>query len=94
VTDRIWPCIPGGVGIVCWVWCAWPVCLTDDEWMATQESAFAAMVAAGSTPTFAKVAADADFDLDLDELFEFGLAPLLDGLAMFLDDRVSGPTPS
>ena len=39
------------------------------------------MIASGPFPTFQAVVAGADFDLDLDEQFEFGLRLLLAGLA-------------
>ena len=55
--------------------------LTGDEWMAGQEGALEAVVADERHPNFARVMQGTDFDLDLDELFEFGLQRLLDGLA-------------
>jgi AcrR family transcriptional regulator len=55
--------------------------LTGDEWMAGQEQALASLVADGRHPHFARVLRGMDFDLDLDQLFEFGLQRLLDGLA-------------
>jgi AcrR family transcriptional regulator len=61
--------------------------MSVDEFMATQEEQFAAIVA-GSMPHLARLA-DQDFDFDLDGLFEFGLARLLDGLAAFVQDRRS-----
>jgi AcrR family transcriptional regulator len=54
--------------------------LTGDEWMAGQEQALEALVADGRHPTFARVLRNMDFDLDLDQLFEFGLQRLLDGI--------------
>jgi DNA-binding transcriptional regulator YhcF (GntR family) len=55
--------------------------LTYDEFITTQDSTIAAVIAAGPFPTFQAVAVEADFDLDLDEQFEFGLRLLLAGLA-------------
>lgn len=55
--------------------------LTGDEWMAGQEHALEALVADGKHPNFTRVLRGMDFDLDLDQLFEFGLQRLLDGLA-------------
>lgn len=55
--------------------------LTFGEFIATQDTAIEAVMASGSFPTFQAVAAGADFDLDLDEQFEFGLRLLLAGLA-------------
>ncbi|MEU4530008.1 TetR/AcrR family transcriptional regulator C-terminal domain-containing protein [Micromonospora ureilytica] len=58
--------------------------LTNDEWMGFQESRLAELAAAGSP--LLRMALRNDFDFDLDRLFEFGLARLLDGLAGFLSD--------
>jgi AcrR family transcriptional regulator len=55
--------------------------LTGDEWMAGQEQALESLVADGRHPNFARVLRDMEFDLDLDQLFEFGLQRLLDGMA-------------
>jgi AcrR family transcriptional regulator len=55
--------------------------MTHDEFIDTQDAAFTTLVTSGAYPTFQTVAAGADFDLDLDEQFEFGLRHLLAGLA-------------
>jgi DNA-binding transcriptional regulator YhcF (GntR family) len=55
--------------------------ITFTEFVDAQDAAFAAVAASGPFPTFQKVAASANFDLDLDEQFEFGLRHLLAGLA-------------
>jgi DNA-binding transcriptional regulator YhcF (GntR family) len=55
--------------------------ISDDEWMASQRARCDAMLESGDFPVFARVTARADFDLDLDAVFEFGLRLLLDGLA-------------
>ena len=55
--------------------------LTYDEFIDSQDAAFTALITSGAYPTFQAVAAASDFDLDLDEQFEFGLRHLLDGLA-------------
>ncbi|GIH99658.1 TetR/AcrR family transcriptional regulator C-terminal domain-containing protein [Planobispora takensis] len=57
--------------------------LTDDQWMDSQQAAFEAIVASGRYPVFTRTLtffADG-YDLDLDALFEVGLAALLDGFA-------------
>ncbi|MCY1059351.1 TetR/AcrR family transcriptional regulator C-terminal domain-containing protein [Nannocystis sp. SCPEA4] len=61
--------------------------LTEEEWMDAHSPALGELAASGAFPTFAKVLADLsdNYDLDLDLLFEFGLEPLLDGLAPLLD---------
>jgi AcrR family transcriptional regulator len=58
--------------------------MTSDEWMQTQEAALDAAVGSGSFGTFLRLAKESGVELDLDTLFEFGLARLLDGLGMFL----------
>ena len=55
--------------------------LTYDEFIDTQNAAVTAMVTSGAFPAFQAVVAHSDFDLDLDEQFEFGLRLLLAGLA-------------
>ncbi len=57
--------------------------MDSEEWMDTQESALQKILATGRFPTMARLAA-AGYDFDLDELFEFGLQRLLDGLAVLL----------
>ncbi|NUW45811.1 TetR/AcrR family transcriptional regulator C-terminal domain-containing protein [Nonomuraea rhodomycinica] len=60
--------------------------LTDEEWM-DRNAPYPALLAQGGYPTFVKVVEDlgGDFELDLDRLFEFGLRPLLDGLALIIE---------
>lgn len=55
--------------------------LTFDEFIDTRDAAFTSAMSAGTFPTFQAVVAGADFDLDLDEQFQFGLRHLLAGLA-------------
>ena len=52
--------------------------LSSDEWLDSQEPAFTSMT--GDLPHFQQFATE-PFDFDLDRLFEFGLARLLDGVA-------------
>ncbi|MFF9342603.1 TetR/AcrR family transcriptional regulator C-terminal domain-containing protein [Streptomyces sp. NPDC014773] len=59
--------------------------LDSEEWMGTQESAFRATLESGRYPGLARLAGSG-YDLDLDDLFEFGLQRLLDGLAVLLDE--------
>ncbi|GAA2308423.1 GntR family transcriptional regulator [Nonomuraea roseoviolacea subsp. roseoviolacea] len=60
--------------------------LTDEEWM-DRHAPYPTLLARGGYPTFVKVVEDlgGDFELDLDRLFEFGLRPLLDGLALIIE---------
>jgi AcrR family transcriptional regulator len=55
--------------------------MTYDEFLDGQDATFAPVISSGAFPTFQAVVAGADFDLDLDEQFEFGLRHLLAGLA-------------
>lgn len=57
--------------------------LTDEQWMRGQESRFAAVLAGGGFPMMAAYGPAAEFGLD--ELMEYGLQRLLDGI-----DAVSG----
>ncbi|MET7338043.1 TetR/AcrR family transcriptional regulator C-terminal domain-containing protein [Nonomuraea sp. NPDC005650] len=61
--------------------------VSADEWMADQEEHLLWITESNDYPAFAGVVAElgGDFDLDLDRLFEFGLGPLLDGLAKVID---------
>lgn len=57
--------------------------LTSDEWIQTQEHGYRAIAGAGDMPVLERIV-NSDMDLDLDELFEFGLTRLLDGLDHYL----------
>jgi DNA-binding transcriptional regulator YhcF (GntR family) len=63
--------------------------LTEQEWMDAHSPALDALAGSGEFPTFARVlgALTDDYDLDLDRLFEFGLGPLLDGIAPLVGER-------
>ncbi len=58
--------------------------LTADQWMRVTQPAFDAVLAAGGFPMLAAVGAEPEIDMDLDSLFEFGLARLLDGFEVWL----------
>jgi AcrR family transcriptional regulator len=57
--------------------------MTNDEWMDTQSAAFEAVVDAHAMVNFQRFVA-AGFDFDLEQLFQFGLERLLDGLEPFV----------
>jgi DNA-binding transcriptional regulator YhcF (GntR family)/AcrR family transcriptional regulator len=57
--------------------------LGNDEWMDAQGPALRSIVASGNFPQLKQVFA-ADYDFNLDALFEFGLQRLLDGLAVLI----------
>jgi AcrR family transcriptional regulator len=60
--------------------------LTSDEWMQTQEHGFRVIASTGDFPLLNRLV-NSEMDLDLDQLFEFGLARLLDGLERHLAGR-------
>ena len=60
--------------------------LNSEEWLDAQEPAMRSIVAAGRFPVFERLTAT-DYDFNLDNLFEFGLQRLLDGLTALIDDR-------
>lgn len=64
--------------------------MTDEEWMDQTVPGLRAAVDPRRYPHFT-VAASTDIDLTLDSLFEFGLARLLDGYAVFLGETPSAP---
>jgi len=61
--------------------------LTSDEWMVSQEDVFQSIMSTGRYPLLGGIAAQADFDLDLDVVFELGLQLILDGLAHMIESR-------
>nr|WP_315904257.1 TetR/AcrR family transcriptional regulator C-terminal domain-containing protein [Streptomyces sp. ASQP_92] len=68
--------------------------VSEEGWMEQQAAALHALVASGRYPVFSRVttALDGGYDLRLDELFEFGLGPLLDGFAGIIEGGGRGPT--
>jgi DNA-binding transcriptional regulator YhcF (GntR family) len=64
--------------------------LTDDEWMDRALPDLQAIADARRYPNVA-AATSTEIDLTLDSLFEFGLARLLDGYAVFLGETPSAP---
>ncbi|MFG3053474.1 TetR/AcrR family transcriptional regulator C-terminal domain-containing protein [Kitasatospora sp. NPDC048239] len=61
--------------------------VTEDQWMEHQAPALGALADSGRFPVFSRLVAGLEngYDLDLDGLFEFGLATLLDGLALRIE---------
>ena len=57
--------------------------MTADEWAALQADRLADLIRTGGLVGF-QALADFEFDYDLDQLFDFGLKVLLDGLAVTL----------
>ncbi|GAA1685560.1 GntR family transcriptional regulator [Fodinicola feengrottensis] len=58
--------------------------MTSLQWMDVQEDNAMGVILRPQYPVFARVTEEADFDLNLDELFEFTMARTLDGLAPLL----------
>ncbi|MEE6262740.1 TetR/AcrR family transcriptional regulator C-terminal domain-containing protein [Plantactinospora sonchi] len=61
--------------------------LTDDEWMHAQRESLAAVLRTGAFPILAGITTRPDVDLNIDTLFEFGLARTLDGISALLDEH-------
>jgi AcrR family transcriptional regulator len=57
----------------------------SEEWLRAQEPRLRAIVEAGHFPVFARYVSQ-EYDFSLDELFEFGLGRMLDGLAGLVGD--------
>jgi AcrR family transcriptional regulator len=60
--------------------------LNSEEWLDTQGPALRSILEAGRFPVFERLTAT-DYDFNLDNLFEFGLQRLLDGLTALIDGR-------
>lgn len=61
--------------------------LTEQQWMDTQASTLAALATSQKVPAFARMLNELGdgFDLELEQVFEFGLQPLLDGLVKIVE---------
>ncbi|MET8681259.1 TetR/AcrR family transcriptional regulator C-terminal domain-containing protein [Streptomyces sp. NPDC004647] len=59
--------------------------LNNEEWMDTQEPALQAILATGPFPRLTLLTT-AGYGLNLDDLFEFGLQRLLDGMAVLVEE--------
>jgi DNA-binding transcriptional regulator YhcF (GntR family) len=63
--------------------------LTSDEWIDGQADELARLAGTGRFQRFMAALDDLNFEFDLDSLFEFGLARLLDGFAAFIEQRAA-----
>jgi AcrR family transcriptional regulator len=61
--------------------------MTSDEWMQAQSPTLRALAGSGAFGAFMHLVEHSDLELDLDSLFEFGLARLLDGLTVFIEQQ-------
>ncbi|MFI1782638.1 TetR/AcrR family transcriptional regulator C-terminal domain-containing protein [Streptomyces rubiginosohelvolus] len=59
--------------------------MTPEEWMASNELRLEEIQTAGSYPNLSTLFGEEEFDLELDTLFAFGLARLLDGVASLIE---------
>ncbi|MBD9701748.1 TetR/AcrR family transcriptional regulator C-terminal domain-containing protein [Streptomyces caniscabiei] len=59
--------------------------MTPEEWMASNEPRMETIQAAGSYPILSTLFDQEEFDLELDTLFEFGLARMLDGVESLIE---------
>ncbi|MFC7534866.1 TetR/AcrR family transcriptional regulator C-terminal domain-containing protein [Actinoplanes sp. GCM10030250] len=58
--------------------------MTDQQWLRSQRDRFATVLATGELPMLERFLTDGDQDFDLENLFEFGLQRLLDGLELIM----------
>lgn len=63
--------------------------LSNDEYQDSQASVMESLLATGQFPELGQLVG-ADYDFDLEALFEFGLQRLLDGLAVLIEPRANG----
>ena len=63
--------------------------ITDEQWLESQGSTMAAILASGSFPMMSRLLAQLDFDFDLDTMFEFGLQRVLDGIGVLIAERAA-----
>jgi hypothetical protein len=61
--------------------------ITDEQWQAAQGETLGAILSTGSFPMMSRIITNTDLDFDLDDLFEFGLARLLDGIEVLVDEH-------
>jgi AcrR family transcriptional regulator len=59
--------------------------MDNEEWMDTQEPALRAILPTGRFPIFERLVAEG-YDFELDDLFEFGLQRILDGVAALIGE--------
>lgn len=65
---------------------------TREQWWAARSAQVMALMQSDAFPVLARVAAEGTGESDLNEWFEFGLARLLDGVAVFVESSAR-PTP-
>lgn len=61
--------------------------MSSEEWMALQDTRVDALQVGGQLPVLNTIFGQSGMDIDLDTLFEFGLARVLDGIGVLINDR-------
>ena len=64
--------------------------MDQNQWMATMEPVFDGILTSGSYPMYAGVSGIDEDVVNLESLFEFGLARLLDGMETLVEGRAAG----
>ncbi|WP_326621069.1 TetR/AcrR family transcriptional regulator C-terminal domain-containing protein [Streptomyces decoyicus] len=64
--------------------------MDQNQWMATMEPVFDGILTSGSYPMYAGVSGIEEDVVNLESLFEFGLARLLDGMETLVEGRAAG----
>lgn len=64
--------------------------LDQNQWMAAMEPVFEGILTSGSYPMYAGISGADEGAVNLESIFEFGLARLLDGMATLIDGQAAG----
>ncbi|QTZ91781.1 TetR/AcrR family transcriptional regulator C-terminal domain-containing protein [Streptomyces auratus] len=64
--------------------------LDQNQWMAAVEPVFEGILTSGSYPMYAGISGADEGAVNLESIFEFGLARLLDGMATLIDRQAAG----
>ena len=64
--------------------------LDQNQWMAAMEPVFEGILTSGSYPMYAGISGADEDVVNLESIFEFGLARLLDGMATLIDGQAAG----
>ncbi|MFD9204855.1 TetR/AcrR family transcriptional regulator C-terminal domain-containing protein [Streptomyces sioyaensis] len=64
--------------------------LDQNQWMAAVEPVFEGILTSGSYPMYAGISGADEDVVNLESIFEFGLARLLDGMATLIDRQAAG----
>ncbi|MFI0905447.1 TetR/AcrR family transcriptional regulator C-terminal domain-containing protein [Streptomyces sioyaensis] len=64
--------------------------LDQNQWMAAMEPVFEGILTSGSYPMYAGISGADEDVVNLESIFEFGLARLLDGMATLIDRQAEG----